>query len=285
MPKIIIIGSGPAGVSAALYAVRAGADTTVLTKGPGALDRAEKIENYYGFAQPVSGAELERRSIENAKRLGAKFVAAEAVGLTYTDQLTVETLDGDYPADAVILATGASRAAPRIPGLAGLEGHGVSYCAACDAFFYRGKDVAVLGSGEYALHEVQALLPVVKSVTLLTNGAPLTAQFPPEVRVLPQKVEAVLGETVVTGVQLSGGETLAVSGVFAALGVAGSTALARKLGAKVDGSRIVVDEKMQTTVPGLYAAGDCTGGLLQVAKAVYEGAQAATEAVKALRKG
>lgn len=285
MPKIIIIGSGPAGVSAALYAVRAGADTTVLTKGSGALDRAEKIENYYGFAQPVSGVELERRSIENAKRLGVKFVAAEAVGLTYTDQLTVETLGGDYPADAVILAMGASRAVPRIPGFAGLEGHGVSWCAACDAFFYRGKDVAVLGSGEYALHEVQELLPVVKSVTLLTDGAPLTAAFPPEVKVLPQKVEAILGETVVIGVQLSGGETLAVSGVFAALGVAGSTALARKLGAEVDGSRIVVDEKMQTTVPGLYAAGDCTGGLLQVAKAVYEGAQAATEAVKALRKG
>ena len=285
MPNIVIVGSGPAGISAALYAVRAGADTTVLTKGPGALDRAEKIENYYGFAEPVSGAELERRSIENARRLGVRFVTAETVGLTYTDQLTVETLDKDYPADAVILATGASRAVPRIPGLAGLEGHGVSYCAACDAFFYRGRDVAVLGSGEYALHEVQALLPVVHSVTLLTNGAPLTAQFPPEVRVCPQAVEAVLGETVVTGVQLSGGETLAVSGVFVALGVAGSTALARKIGAEVDGNRIVVDAGMQTTVPGLYAAGDCTGGLLQVAKAVYEGAQAATEAVKALRKG
>ena len=285
MPNIVIIGSGPAGISAALYAVRAGVDTTVLTKGPGALDRAEKIENYYGFAQPVSGAELERRSIENARRLGVQFVTAEAVGLTYTDKLTVETADKDYPADAVILATGASRAVPRIPGLAGLEGHGVSYCAACDAFFYRGKDVAVLGSGEYALHEVQALLPVVRSVTLLTNGAPLTAQFPPEVRVCPQAVEAVLGETVVTGVQLPGGETLAVSGVFVALGVAGSTALARKIGAEVDGNRIVVDARMQTTVPGLYAAGDCTGGLLQVAKAVYEGAQAATEAVKALRKG
>lgn len=285
MPNIVMVGSGPAGISAALYAVRAGADTTVLTKGPGALDRAEKIENYYGFAEPVSGAELERRSIENARRLGVRFVTAEAVGLTYTDQLTVETLDKDYPADAVILATGASRAVPRIPGLAGLEGHGVSYCAACDAFFYRGRDVAVLGSGEYALHEVQALLPVVRSVTLLTNGAPLTAQFPPEVRVCPQAVEAVLGETVVTGVQLPGGETLAVSGVFVALGVAGSTALARKIGAEVDGNRIVVDARMQTTVPGLYAAGDCTGGLLQVAKAVYEGAQAATEAVKALRKG
>ena len=285
MPNIVIIGSGPAGVSAALYAVRAGVDTTVLTKGPGALDRAEKIEIYYGFSEPISGAELERRSIANAKRLGVQFVAAEAVGLTYTDKLTVETLSGDYPADAVILATGASRAVPRVPGLAGLEGHGVSYCAACDAFFYRGKAVAVLGSGEYALHEVQALLPVAGSVALLTNGAPLTSQFPPEVKVYPQKVEAILGETAVTGVQLSGGKTLEASGVFVALGVAGSTALARKLGAAVEGSRVVVDETMQTTVPGLYAAGDCTGGLLQVAKAVYEGALAGTEAAKALRKG
>ena len=284
MSNIVIVGSGPAGVSAALYAVRAGVDTTVLTKGPGALDRAEKIENYYGLAQPVSGAELERRSIENAKRLGVRFVTAEAVGLTYTDKLTVETIGEDYPADAVILATGASRAVPRIPGLAGLEGHGVSYCATCDAFFYRGRDVAVLGSGEYALHEVQTLLPVAHSVTLLTGVAPLTAQFPPEVAVRTEAVEAILGEERVTGVQLKDGGTLEVSGVFVALGVAGSTALARKLGAEVNGSRIVVDDHMQTSLPGLYAAGDCTGGLLQVAKAVYEGAVAGTEAAKALRK-
>ena len=285
MPNIVIIGSGPAGVSAALYAARAGVETTVLTKGPGALDRAELIQNYYGFAEPISGAELERRGIEGAKALGVQFVTTEAVGLTYMDKLTVETLAGDFPADAVILATGASRAAPHIPGLAGLEGHGVSYCATCDAFFYRGKDVAVLGSGEYALHEVQALLPVVKSVTLLTNGSPLTASFPPEVTVCPEKVNAILGEERVSGVELSGGKTVALSGVFVALGVAGSTALARKLGAEVDGTRILVDEHMQTTLPGLYAAGDCTGGLLQVAKAVYEGALAGTEAAKALRKG
>ena len=283
MPEIVIIGSGPAGVSAALYAARAGAKTTVLTRGHGALDRAELIQNYYGFAEPISGAELERRGIEGAKAVGVEFVTTEAVGLTYTDRLTVETLAGDFPADAVILATGASRAAPRIPGLAGLEGHGVSFCATCDAFFYRGKDVAVLGSGEYALHEAQALLPVVKSVTLLTGGAPLTAQFPPEVAVRTEPVEAILGEERVNGVQLPGGETLEVSGVFVAQGVAGSTALARKLGAEVEGNRIVVDERMQTTLPGLYAAGDCTGGLLQVAKAVYEGAVAGTEAAKAVR--
>ena len=145
MSNIVIIGSGPAGVSAALYTARAGVDTTVLTRGPGALDRAELIQNYYGFAAPISGAELERQGIEGAKAVGVKFVTTEAVGLTYTDKLTVETLDGDYPADAVILATGASRATPRIPGLVGLEGHGVSFCATCDAFFYRGKDVAVVG--------------------------------------------------------------------------------------------------------------------------------------------
>lgn len=287
MAKVVIIGSGPAGVSAALYTARAGIDTTVLTRGPGALARAEGIENYYGVPGPVSGAELERRSIEGAKAVGVQFVEAEAVGLTFTDKLTVETLSGDYPADAVILATGASRAAPPIPGLKALEGHGVGYCATCDAFFYRGKDVAVLGSGEYALHEASALLPLAKSVTLLTGGAPLTAEFPPEIALCTEKVEAILGEEAgkVTGVRLAGGRELPLDGVFVALGVAGSTALARKMGAEVDGNRIVVDEHMMTTVPGLFAAGDCTGGLLQVAKAVYEGAMAGNEAAKALRKG
>ena len=285
MANVVIIGAGPAGVSAALYTARAGVDTTVLTKGPGALARAEGIENYYGVPGSVSGAELERRGIEGAEAVGVKFVHTEAVGLTFTDKLTVETLAGDFPADAVILATGASRAAPPVPGLAALEGRGVSYCATCDAFFYRGKDVAVLGSGEYALHEIAALLPLAKSVTLLTGGAELTASFPPEVAVRTQTVEAILGPDKVSGVQLAGGEVLPVDGVFVAMGVAGSTALARKMGAQVEGNKIVVDDKMMTTIPGLFAAGDCTGGLLQVAKAVYEGAVAGNEAAKALRKG
>ena len=285
MANVVIIGSGPAGVSAALYTARAGIDTTVLTRGPGSLARAEGIENYYGVPGSISGAELERRGIEGAREVGVKFVQTEAVGLTFTDKLTVETLSGDYPADAVILATGASRTAPPIPGLKDLEGRGVSYCATCDAFFYRGKNVAVMGSGEYALHEASALLPLANSVTLLTGGAPLTAEFPPEIAVRTEKVEAILGEDKVSGVRLTGGGELPMDGVFIALGVAGSTALARKMGAEVDGSKIVVDANMMTTIPGLFAAGDCTGGLLQVAKAVYEGAVAGNEAAKALRKG
>ena len=179
MPSIIIIGSGPAGISAALYAVRAGVDTTVLTKGPGALDRAEKIENYYGFAEPVSGTELERRSIENAKRLGVRFVTAEAVGLTYTDKLTVETVDKNYPADAVIPCHG------RIPG-------GAAHSGPCRAGRARRELLRRLrrlfstvertwrcwAAASTPCTRCRLLLPVAKSVALLTNGAPLTADFP-----------------------------------------------------------------------------------------------------------
>ena len=109
MSNIVIIGSGPAGVSAALYAARAGVQTTVLTKGPGALDRAELIQNYYGFAEPITGAELERRGIEGAKAVGVEFVTTEAVGLTYTDKLTVETLPGKPPHSGPCRAGGPRR--------------------------------------------------------------------------------------------------------------------------------------------------------------------------------
>ena len=193
MSNIVIIGSGPAGVSAALYAARAGVQTTVLTKGPGALDRAELIQNYYGFAEPITGAELERRGIEGAKAVGVEFVTTEAVGLTYTDKLTVETLAGDFPADAVILATGAFPGSAPHSGPCRAGGPRRELLRHLRCLFYRGRDVAVLGSGEYALHEVQALLPVAHSVTLLTGGAPLTAQFPPEVAVRTEAVEAILG--------------------------------------------------------------------------------------------
>lgn len=283
MSRIVIIGSGPAGVSAALYAARAGVETTVISMGVGALDKAESIENYYGFAEPLSGAELHQNAIEGARRVGASFVTAEVVGLDFAESLVVQTTAGDYPADAVILAAGASRAAPRIAGLKELEGRGVSYCATCDAFFYRGKKVVVLGDGEFALHECQALLPLAEQVTLCTNGAEPTAVFPAEVSVCREKITAVLGEDRVEGLQTESG-IIPTEGVFIALGVAGSTALARKMGAMVEGSRVQVDEKMQTGIPGLYAAGDCTGGLLQICKAVYEGAVAATEATKFLRQ-
>ncbi len=283
MGKIVIVGSGPAGCSAALYAARAGMETTLISKGIGALQKAEQIQNYYGFEEGITGAELYRRGVAGAQAVGTQFVTAEVVGLDYAATLVVQTTAGDYPADAVILATGTGRIAPKIAGLAEHEGRGVSYCATCDAFFYRGKTAAVLGTGEYALHEVQALLPLAGKVILCTNGEPLTAEFPAGVTVCTEKLEAIEGEETVTALRLAGGGLLPADGLFVALGVAGSAALARKLGAPVENGRIVVNEKMQTGIPGLFAAGDCTGGMLQVCKAVYEGALAATEAIKQIR--
>ena len=281
--RAIIVGSGPAGVSAALYLARAGVAVTMLSKDGGALLKAEKIENYYGFAEPISGKELYERGIANAKRLGCTVKEEEVIGISFLDTLAVQTTKATYEAEAVILATGASRATPKIDGLVRLEGHGVSYCAICDAFFYRGKNVVVIGSGEYALHEAQTLLPTANSVTILTNGVPLTVEVPESIAVDMRKIVSVDGEESVSGMTFADGETLAADGVFVAIGVASSADLARKLGALTEGSRIVANENGETNLPGLFAAGDCTGGLLQIAEAVAKGAKAGLAAVRFLR--
>ena len=124
MGKIVIVGSGPAGCSAALYAARAGQEVVVISMGMGALSKAELIQNYYGFEEGITGAELYRQGVAGAKAVGAEFITAEVVGLDYTGSLVVQTTEGDYPADAVILATGAGRIAPKIAGLAEHEGRG-----------------------------------------------------------------------------------------------------------------------------------------------------------------
>ena len=224
----------------------------------------------------MDAKELVAAGIAQAKRAGVNYIEDEVVGIGFGQKLMVSTKTNSYEADYVVLSTGASRSTPPIPGLRELEGHGVSYCAVCDAFFYRGKDVAVLGSGEYAMHEA--------GVTILTNGAELTGVLPEGAKLDTRKIAAFEGDGVVEKVTFEDGESLAISGVFVAVGVAGSTDLAKKLGAATEGNRILVDEKMATNVPGLYAAGDCTGGMLQIAKAVYQGAQAGTSIVAEIRK-
>jgi len=282
--QAIVIGSGPAGISAALYLKRAGINVTVLAKDGGALFKAERIENYYGFDGPVSGEELHRLGVEGAKRLGCAVKEEEVFSVDYTGGFTVKTNRGQYEADAVLLATGTARKAPNIEGLRALEGSGVSYCAVCDAFFYRGRDVAVLGGGEYAAHEAQILARTSASVTILTNGAPFSGTLPERVQCDTRPVAKIEGEQRVTGVRFGDGDMLAVSGVFVAVGVASSTDLARKIGAQTEGSRIVADENGATNVPGLYAAGDCIGGLLQISTAVAEGAKAAMAMIRFLQK-
>ncbi|MGE5494630.1 MAG: NAD(P)/FAD-dependent oxidoreductase [Burkholderiales bacterium] len=284
MYDVIIIGSGPAGVSAAVYAARAGLDTAVISQDSSALEKAERIENYYGFAEPVSGEKLFSAGIAQAKRLGANIITDQVVGLSYEDGFVVKTKAGEYTAKSVVIATGANRTAPRIKGFADFEGKGISYCAACDAFFYKGKDVAVLGCCEYALHEAQALLPIARTVTLVTNGAEAIAEFPAQIKIITEKIAVFEGNEGLERIRFSDDTTLPVDGVFVAIGVAGSSDLARKIGAETEGLRIKVDENMSTNIPGLFAAGDCTGGMLQIVKAAYEGAKAGTEAVKFVRK-
>ncbi len=287
MKRVLIIGAGPAGVSAALYARRGGLTVTVAARDGGALEKAEKIENYYGLAKPVTGAELFRRGVAGAERLGVVFAWLEIVSLQLNENLTgfkaVSKEGWVHEAEAVVLATGASRRRPLIPGLAEREGRGVSYCAVCDAFFYRGKEVAVLGAGAYALHEAATLLPLAGKVTLLTDGQPAPEGIPAGCEVRKEKVAALEGAGRVEQVRFAAGDPLPVSGVFVALGTAGGSDFARTLGAVLEKGRLKVDGDGQTSVPGLFAAGDCNGGLLQVVKAAHEGAAAGLAVVRYLR--
>lgn len=283
MPNVIIMGSGPAGISAALYTQRANMQTTVISNNKGALLKADVIENYYGFAGGISGENLYKNGIEGAKKLGVQFITAEVVSLAYDEKFTVKTNDNSYTADGVILATGTSRLAPAIAGLKEFEGKGVSYCAVCDGFFFRNRAVGVLGSGEYALNEVNELKNITENITVFTNGEDATVQFPENVKVIGGKIAKLQGEMLLNSVVLENGEEIALNGLFIAYKTAGSTALAKKVGAMTDGNRITVNENMETNIKGLYAAGDCTGGLLQIAKAVYEGAEAGIQMVKFLK--
>lgn len=284
MNDVLVIGSGPAGVSAAIYAARAGLNTVIISQSSSALVKAEKIENYYGFSEPITGQELLDAGESQAERVGVEIIKDQIVSIGYEDAFSVKTNNDVYKAKTVIIATGSNRTAPRIKGFYDYEGKGISYCAVCDAFFYRGKDVAVLGCCEYALHEAMELLPVVKSVTLITNGVEPIPDFPEDITIIEKDIAEILGGDSLEGVKFSDDTVLSVTGLFVAIGVAGSSDLARKLGAETEGLKIVVNENMETSIPGLYAAGDCTAGMMQIAKAVYEGAKAGTEAVKFVRR-
>ncbi len=277
---VLVLGGGPAGVSAAIYAARAGKSVTLLYMDMGALGRAERIDNFYG-SPAITGPDLFEAGLQQARDLGVTVKKTQVLSLGFgMEGLLAETSDGDMEAKAVVLATGTQRKAPKIPGLQDFEGAGVSYCAICDGFFCRGKEVAVLGSGEYALHEAQVLAPLASKVTLLTNGeeAP-QCEFAVDCR----PIAALEGaDGILQQVRFSDGEALPVTRLFVALGTAGSGDLAKKAGILTEADKILVDDNMATNIPGLFAAGDCTGGLLQVFKAVSQGSRAGMAAVKYL---
>lgn len=280
MYDVIVIGSGPAGITAAIYAKRRNLSILVISKGNGALQKAEKIDNYYGFENGISGKELYENGIKQAKNLGIDFIEDEIINIEYINQFTVETVNSKYEAKAVILATGVSRNVPNIKGIKEFEGKGISYCAVCDSFFYKGKDVAVLGDGNYAIHEFETLKPIASSVTILTNGNAMVENRDSSIEVNSKKIREFRGDTKLEKVEFEDNTIQNLNGVFIAMGTASSSDLARKIGARIENNNIIVNENMETTVPGLFACGDCTGGLLQISKAVYEGAKAGLAVLK-----
>ena len=280
MYDVVIIGSGPAGISAALYLKRAKKNVIIVSKHKSALQKAEKIENYYGI-ESISGSELYNTGIKQAERLGIPIDEDEVTNISYENNFIVTTVNKEYQAKYVIIATGTNRVRPNIKGIKEFEGKGVSYCAICDAFFYRNKDVAVIGSGNYAIHEAEQLKPVVNSVTILTNGDKMVEnRSSSDFDVDETPIREFRGTNVIEEVEFDNNNTKKLDGVFVAIGTASSTDLARKIGAVIKNNDIVVNDNMETSVKGLYACGDCTGGILQINKAVYEGAKAALDIIK-----
>ncbi len=287
---VIIVGAGPAGISASLYVGRANLKTLVLYAGESAsneeasaLEKTDKIENYYGFANGVNGKKLYEEGIEQAKNIGIEIKNEEVVKIEREDKFIITTSKAQYKTKSVILSTGNKKNKPKIEGIKDLEGKGVSYCAICDGFFYKNKNVAVLGSGDYAISETNDLINIANDITILTNGKTAPEFRADNVKIDTRKVKAIKGENRVEKVEFEDGNNLEVDGVFVAQGVAGSGEFAKKLGLETQKENIVVNQNMETNIKGLFACGDCTGGVLQIAKAVYEGMIAGMQAIKYIK--
>ena len=283
MYDIIIVGAGPAGISAGLYARRANKNVLIIYSGESNLEKAEKIDNYYGFVNGISGKDLYENGIRQAENLGVEVKKEEVLNIEMTlDGFAVKTIDNVYESSVCIIATGNKKLRPNIKGIIELEGKGVSYCAICDGFFYRNKNVVVIGNGKYAVSEAKDLENIVQNVKILTDGKEMEADTTFDVDT--RKIFQIIGEDRVEAIKFEDGDTIDVNGVFIALGEAGGSDFAKKLGVILDKDSIKVDENMATNVKGLYSCGNSTGGLLQVSKAVYEGAVAGLSAVKYLNE-
>lgn len=284
MYDVTIIGAGPAGISASLYTKRANLNTLVIYNDKSGLEKAEKIENYYGFENGIDGESLYNTGISQAKNLGVEIKKEEVLKIEIAENgFEVTTTNNTYTSKTIIIATGNKKNTPKIKGIKEFEGKGVSYCAICDGFFYKGKEVAVLGNGNYAISETNDLINLAKQITILTNGKEVPSIRAENVKVIPKEIREVRGEDRVEEIEFEDNSKLKIDGIFIAEGTAGTKEFAKKLGILTNGDKIIINEKMETNIPGMYACGDCTGGLLQISKAVYEGATAGLEVIKYLK--
>ena len=271
MKDIAIIGAGPAGYSAAITARKRDKSVVVIGQNTGWLSRAEHIANYPGLPD-ISGRDLLTAMANQAQALGAELRPGVVHQIVSMGSSFALSLGADFiEAKRVILCTGA-RQPKLLPGENELLGRGVSYCGTCDGMLYRGRRVAVVAQGPEAVSEANFLAGLCSEVVYF--GAKNDA-LDPKITVSGQKPEAILGETVVSGLK-AGGEELPFDGIFIFREAAALSTLLP--GLEMDGAFIRVDRQMKTNLPGVFAAGDCTGLPLQVAKAVGEGCVAAISA-------
>jgi thioredoxin reductase (NADPH) len=300
---VIIIGAGPAGLSAAIYTARDKLSTLVIEKGimGGMITETDRVDNYPGFPEGVNGLDLGAKMYEQAQKYGLKDTSAEVTAIeAYDKNFNINTTDGDYSARAVIIAGGSNKQKLEAPGEKEFTGRGVAYCATCDAPFYTNKIVAVVGGGNAALYEALHLAKFANKVYLIHRRSELRAtpivqerakQEPKIEYIWNSQVAAVKGQDFVEKVVLKNtvtGETseLKLDGVFVAIGLSPNTGYLKGLVAMDERGMIVVNDQMQTSVPGIFAAGDIrAGSIRQTISAAGDGAVAAVSAKKWLDGG
>ena len=290
---VIVIGGGPGGYTAALYAARANLSVAILEKlSPGGqMGTTDVIDNYPGFPQGVNGFELAMQMKEGAERFGAQTQLAEVTQVELAGQVkTVHTSGGDYQARTVVLATGAHPRELGLPGERELRGRGVSYCATRDGMFYRGKTVVVVGGGNTAVSDVLYLSRLCEKVYLVHRRDTLRAskvyldplQKAENVEfVWDSEVKQLLRDQAVTGVRVRNKKTgeerdIPCAGVFVAVGYLPNTELYRGQVELDEAGYVLADETTQTNLPGVFAVGDLRKKpLRQVVTAASDGAVAA----------
>lgn len=292
---VLIVGAGPAGFQAAVHAVRKKASVVVLGKSENSSIYGAHVENYLCVDGVTDGAEMMRVAHEQATRFGAQVIAEDVLHIEQKDDLfQVKIESGRHlTARTLILATGTSRKKLKVKGEKELSGKGVSYCVDCDANFYRGAKVAVVGNESAAVDGALTLTGYAAEVHLVCQDLSVSPELAAKLAESSVQVHTgvwakeIVGENAVTGLMLDNDETVGVDGVFVELGAKGAMELATAIGVMLDMetfSYIETNKKQETNIAGIYAAGDIAGPPWQMAKAVGEGCVAGWEAANYANK-